>query len=248
MHVSFLTFFLGLFVSSSLLRAENYNKAIYETCLKFPKGGGYSVKKPAFEGLLKAVAHDGKTLKISPQVAQPSFCSAATYLVFLDVVQQYQAKGHLTLNQKELEALSYHEEADGVGFWGRWNSNGPGVAKIVKDLKIGVNFDNMEKAQPGDFMKLFWNEHIGKQEFGHLVIYLYHDAETVSFWSSNQPDGYGIKTIPRSKAHWAIFSRITTLKNLSKVDTLPEFDPFLVGMLNMDFTQDEVRRACEMQR
>jgi len=99
-------------------------------------------------------------------------------------------------------------------------------------------------------MKIFWNEHIGKKEHGHLVIYLSHhrdkdDQQFVKYWSSNQPTGYSIKTIPAKKIHYAIFSRITSYNNLTSISNLPKNDPFLADMLHKSFTRDQVRHATQ---
>lgn len=234
---------LSLLLLCTLACADSYNQQILTNLQsKFPAGGGYSVKETAFQALDKSMRLEGSRLQVHPQLATPSFCSSATYLVFLDTI-----KG-LDLKPTVLEQLLYHEEQDGEGIWGRWNANGPGVAKLFHDLKIGENFESYEQARSGDFMKIFWTEHIGKKEFGHLVVYLSHTADTVTFWSSNQPNGYGTKTVPRDKVNWALFSRLTKPKNLKYIPKLPNSDPFLVNMLKQEFTKDQVRAACGVSR
>lgn len=226
------------------LSGTTYNDVITHFIKTMPRDGGYSVKEEAFLAFQRAIKREENTLSLTPKTAQPSFCSSATYLVFLETVNHLQRSKHIRLSTSELEALNYHKEKDGEGIWGRWNANGPGVAKLFHDLKCGVNFQDIEAAKKGDFMKIFWSEEIGKKEFGHLVIYLRHDADTVTFWSSNQPNGYGEKTVPREKVKWAIFSRLTNGKQLKNVDNLPASDPFLVDMLKRSFTREEVIKAC----
>lgn len=56
------------------------------------------------------------------------------------------------------------------------NANGPGLAVLTKELSVGENFyikpekdylnhedyvKAWDQVKPGDFLKIFWNEHIG---------------------------------------------------------------------------------------
>ncbi|MGB0775453.1 MAG: hypothetical protein ACPGUY_06375, partial [Akkermansiaceae bacterium] len=116
----------------------------------------------------------------------------------------------------------------------------------------GVNFESYADAIPGDFMKIFWSNEIGKKEFGHLVVYLGTEqkkGETwVKFWSSNQPGGYGVKSVPQQKIKWAIFSRLTNLKNISRISKLPTKDVFLASMLTDSYTREKVRSMTGMEK
>ena len=81
-------------------------------------------------------------------------------------------RGDLRLNDETLDQLMIRGQRDGAGIWGRWNANGPGTARLFYELGLGRNFDDFEAAQPGDFMKIFWSEEVGRAEHGHSVIYL----------------------------------------------------------------------------
>jgi hypothetical protein len=52
----------------------------------------------------------------------------------------------------------------------------------------------------------------------------------VTFWSSNQPEGYGVKSVPRSKIKRAVFSRLETPNKLSAVLKMPRQDDFLASL------------------
>ncbi|MGJ8678427.1 MAG: hypothetical protein ACSHX0_12995 [Akkermansiaceae bacterium] len=245
-------YILLMLCSAPLLFGQSsFNEALLMQMNQMPRGGGYSVKKMAFDGIFKAVSSTEKDLVVRPELATPSICSSATYLVFMKTVMEYRARGLLKLNEAELRALCFKDEPDGEGFWGKWNSNGPGVAKLVDDLKLGRNFESYESARAGDFMKIFWTDEIGRKERGHLVIYLGQRVDAkgtamVRFWSSNKPNGYGVKEVTKDSIKWAIFSRVEKIKNLRKVDSLPHEDVFLKSMLIKDFTRDEVRKACDV--
>ena len=246
--------FLVIYVifSSLLYGGGAFQERLLEKVSEMASGGGYSVYRHAFSALDRAVSYQEGSLSVQPHLARPSFCSAATYVVFMAVVQDLIAERKVRLKDEELYLLDYKEEPDGYGFWGRWNANGPGVAKLVHDLKLGDNFEAYEKAEPGDLMKIFWTEEIGRRERGHLVVYLGQredekGQEWVKFWSSNKPSGYGAKEVKKETIKWAIFSRIHHPKRLDRIDRLDSYDEFLGQMLKRDFSRDEVRKACNVK-
>lgn len=215
------------------------NDLILEAMKKVPSGGGYSVGRRAFDHLTAAVALKDGRLAVEPRKARPSFCSGATYQVFLLAFQAWNKKHHVELSPALLRQLQVTGQPDGVGVWGRWNANGPGTGRLFRELEIGVNFQDEELARPGDFLKLWWNEHVGQKESGHSVIFvrwaLAPDGKTrtgVRFWSSNLPGGYGEKTVPLAKVKRMLFSRITHPTRLAEaLPSLPERDQFLAEML-----------------
>ena len=148
------------------------------------------------------------------------------------------------------EAMKGHFEdlllKDGEKVFGRWNANGPGTAKLFADLGCGVNFTSFESARPGDFLKLWWTEAIGGKERGHLVVYLGHNDQEVTFWSANEPGGYGRKSVRRTQIKHHLFSRLTRPSRLPRVTRLSSSDPFLADMLRRDFTWSQVVRECRV--
>lgn len=215
--------------------SPDFNSRILAAIRTMPTGGGYDGSDET-KNLLPTASHleNGK-LRIEADRAKPSFCSGATYLVLLKA-----------LDNGTRKLLPEFNHQDGHGVFGRWNANGPGSAKLVTDLGAGKNFTSWEEARPGDFLKIWWTDRIGGSERGHLVVYLGHDAESVRFWSSNQPGGYGIKTVPRRDCHRVLFTRVTRPEKFSGVGKLPSVDPWLARMLNEDFTWQEVVRKCRV--
>ena len=147
-----------------------------------------------------------------------------------------------------LEQLIIRNQRDGQGIWGRWNSNGPGTARLFYELGLGRNFDDFADAIPGDFMKIFWSPEVGKLEHGHSVIYLgmekKYGLDYVRFWSSNIPFGYGEKSVPRAKIIHAIFSRLETPENLARATGIPAVDPYLASLVSRRSTFEEAREKC----
>jgi hypothetical protein len=176
------------------------DKLIVQMIAKMPKGGEYHASRESTGKLAAAIRVKGDILDIDCQVARPSFCSSATYLLFVSVLEQLNKKKQLSFKPGVPEMLLVSGQHDGVGVWGRWNANGPGTARLFEELLLGNNFTSIDQAEPGDFLKIFWNDQIGSKEFGHSVIYLGRgDNGTVKYWSSNKKGGYGPAEVPQSK-------------------------------------------------
>lgn len=129
------------------------------------------------------------------------------------------------------------------------NANGPGMAKWAKDLGFGVNFTNISKAAPGDFLKIFWTDEIGAREFGHFVVFLGMDKDDsgkqmVRFWSSNQGMGYGVKSVALDSCKRLLFTRLTNPAALVKYKRLPEVDEWLASLLRQRVSASEMHRQC----
>ncbi len=224
----------------------DFNSSVLAAIKKMPSGGGYATTAIAAANFSKAAAVTEKgDLKIQHNVAVPSYCSSATFLVLLTAINDLSKDGTINLNPESKRALTILRQPDGVGIWGRWNSNGPGTARLFHELGAGENFMSIEKAQPGDFLKIWWNNEIGAKERGHLVVFIsQRESETgerfLRFWSSNIPEGYGEKEIPISKAKRMLFSRLTRPQNFSNAHRLPRKDDFLASMLTHSYTMQNV--------
>lgn len=252
MSIPIYTVVFAFFVSQVQGQKPSVNTAILQSIAEMPKGGGYAVNLAAAKGLRVSNAVRDQGLLIKPEFAQPSYCSGATYLVFLKTIQDLHQKGNIRLREADMEALLVKGEADGTGIWGRWNANGPGTAKLFHDLQLGSSFEDVSLADRGDFLKIFWKDAIGKKEFGHLVVYLSKRQDEdgqwwIRFWSSNQPEGYSEKEVKAERIQWAIFTRFQVPMNLSQISTLPQSDSFLADMLKKDFSRDQVRKAVGMK-
>lgn len=231
-----------------LTQAADLNALVLEQVRKMPSGGRYSVSHFA-KIKLESAAHfeSGKFFTI-PTAPYPSFCSGATYIVFIKTIEALRDHGELKLDFATLNQLIIRDQRDGEGVWGRWNANGPGTARLFHELGLGPNFTDFGQAQPGDFMKIFWNKNVGRLERGHSVIFLgtvkRPNGEYVRFWSSNIPGGYGEKEVPRSQIAFAIFSRLETPANLSRVNDIPGTDSYLGSLLRKKSNFAEATRMC----
>ena len=239
--------FLAIFtLTSRVSLAGDYNGLILEQIKQMPQGGRYSVSHFAKIRLQSSAHFESGKFFIVP--AGPSFCSGATYLVFIRTIESLRARGDLHLEYGTLEKLIIRDQRDGEGIWGRWNANGPGTARLFHELELGRNFDNFDQAKPGDFMKIFWSRQVGKNEHGHSTIFLgmenRPDGQYVRFWSSNIPAGYGEKSVPRSKIAYAIFSRLQTPENLARINNAPSVDTYLASLLRSRSSISEAGTKC----
>jgi hypothetical protein len=226
--------------------AGDCNSLILEQVNQMPQGGRYSVSHFAKIRLQSSAHFESGKFFILP--SGPSFCSGATYLVFIRTIEALRARGELHLDYPTLEKLIIRDQRDGEGIWGRWNANGPGTARLFHELGLGRNFDNFDQAKPGDFMKIFWSRQVGRNEHGHSTIFLgvenRPDGQYVRFWSSNIPAGYGEKSVPRSKVAYAIFSRLQTPANLARINSAPLVDTYLASLLRTRSSITEAGTKC----
>ena len=235
-------------VTAHVSFAGDYNTLVLEQIKQMPQGGRYSVSHFAKIRLQSSAHFESGKFFTLPSQASPSFCSGATYLVFIRTIEALRARGQLQLDYSTLERLIIRDQRDGEGIWGRWNANGPGTARLFHELQLGQNFDNFDQARPGDFMKIFWSRQVGRSEHGHSTIFLgmenRPDGPYVRYWSSNVPSGYGEKTVPRSKIAYAIFSRLQTPANLARINSAPFVDTYLASLLRTRSSIAEASAKC----
>jgi hypothetical protein len=226
---------------SIIARGADWNERVLAGVAAMPRGGSYAAGRLALANLSSAVEIRGGALSVEAAHATPSFCSEATYLVFLKAV------AGLRLDAATQEALLVRGQLDGNGIWGRWNANGPGTARLFQELGLGRNFESFEEARPGDFMKIFWSREVGRQEHGHSVVFLGCEerggVEMVRFWSSNLPGGYGEKAVPRAKIAYAIFSR---LEHPEALERLRELSPVCPYLSRLNGTRSSIPEARAM--
>ena len=239
-------FLILLFAATLAARAGNFNDVVLEQVRAMPQGGGYATTTSAHQALSSAARIVAGNVSILAGNAMPSYCSGATYLVFLKTLGELQRRGNLSIDRGLWTALFPLRLADGEGAWGRWNANGPGTPRLFFELGLGRNFTSFEEARPGDFLKIFWTDAVGQNERGHSVVFLGLETsdgvECVRFWSSNKPAGYGEKSVPRSKIARAIFSRLEKPENISRLSLLPARDAYLAGLLARNSSFAEARR------
>lgn len=219
-------------------QAQDWNESVLAAIRKMPVGGGYAVTSEAGRNFREAVAVDRGRLRVNARSAVPSYCSSATYLLLLEVINDAARQRAVGLDDAALTALAPRPAQDGHGIWGRWNAHGPGAAMLFHELGVGENFTAIDAARPGDFLKIFWRDAVGKSERGHLVVYLgrerREDGEWVRFWSSNQPDGYGDKWVHESKIARMLFSRLTDPSGFAHAAEIPRVQPYLASLLDTE--------------
>ena len=243
MRLYSLPILLAAFASSLSANAADFNAVVLEQIRVMPDGGGYATTREAHAALNSSVQVAGTTVGIQPAKACPSYCSGATYLVLLKTLHAAEKKGLVPPLGNVWASLAPKSSPDGVGIWGRWNANGPGASRLFHELSLGRNFTSYDEARPGDFMKIFWTDAVGKNERGHLVVFLGEEEKDgvphVRFWSSNKPHGYGEKSVPKSKIARAIFSRLETPANIQNLSTIPKKDAYLAGLLTHESSFSE---------
>ncbi len=85
----------------------------------------------------------------NPQLAQPSFCSSATYAVLVKALLMWDSQSRVSreawgkikpyvgiVDEINIQGIG---EDDGFGFWGRANANGPGIGVLVHELNAGYS-------------------------------------------------------------------------------------------------------------
>jgi len=228
--------------------AEDCNALVLDQIKQMPRGGRYSTSHFATIRLRSSAHFESGKFFILPTAASPSFCSGATYLVFIRTIEALRARGQLQLDFATLNHLIIRDQRDGEGIWGRWNANGPGTARLFHELDLGRNFTSFDQAKPGDFIKIFWSRQVGRREHGHSAIFLGTEnrkgKEFVRYWSSNVPSGYGEKSVPRKKIAYAIFSRLQTPANLARINNTPLVDTYLASLLRKSSSIDEAGAKC----
>jgi hypothetical protein len=241
--------FAAAILFSLIAHGADVNALVLEQVRSMPNGGGHAANATALARFAQAVAVQDGALCVQAAGTVPNFCSEATYLVFLKTIAALNFRPRL--EPAALDALLIGDrQPDGHGVWGRWNANGPGTARLFYEAGLGRNFDDFEQARPGDFMKIFWSNEVGRRERGHSVIYLGRGVqdglETVTFWSSNLPAGYGEKTVYRTRIAYAIFSRLEHPEALGRLPELPPIDRYLSQLTSSASSLSEVRSMTGM--
>jgi hypothetical protein len=248
LFVACLTFLAPCITAHAQLAPSPINQVVLAQIKTMPTGGKYSASRAATIRLQSAAHFESGKFFILPDSASPSYCSGATYLVFMKTIEALRDRGGLKLDYETLDALMIRGQRDGEGIWGRWNANGPGTARLFSELGIGRNFDDFEEAEPGDFMKIFWSPEVGREEHGHSVIFLGMEKKMgldyVRYWSSNIPFGYGEKSVARTKIVHAIFSRLYAPEKLTNISEAPRVDSYLASLLRVRSSYLEARAKC----
>ena len=96
-----------------------------------PDGGGYDSSQAAVDRLAASVKVVDGVIHQDLTVAKASFCSGATYLVFLRAVEMLRKNGSIKLTPQAVDLLADLGVKDGERVFGRWTANGPGPTRSV---------------------------------------------------------------------------------------------------------------------
>ena len=138
----------------------NWQHAVLAAIDSFPEHGGYYTgsrpndlfPKTTWRGLHEAfqMSATDERPTFDPMLAQPSFCSSATYgvlikaLLIWDTRHKIQRDAWRNMKPRVGIADQFNPDGvgqdDGVGFWGRANANGPGLGVLVHELGAGYSF------------------------------------------------------------------------------------------------------------
>lgn len=151
------------------------------------------------------------------------------------------------------------------------------MAELAHELGIGTNlyigtvgeyvnpWDRNEifaSLRRFDFMKIFWNNDIGKDERGHMVVVLGRSSQcdragyrvgTLRYWSSNGSHtdingGYGIKCVSENKIYRAVVTRIDRPWKLWNTEVMRPDDvcaPLAEIAADRNMTPEEMKRLVD---
>ena len=111
-----LAVFLGAArLSVGQIAPGKYNNVILDQIRAMPSGGKYSASRAATIRLQSAAHFESGIFSVVPDAASPSYCSGATYLVFIKTIETLRARGSLSLNYATLESLLIRNQRPVVG-------------------------------------------------------------------------------------------------------------------------------------
>ena len=231
-----------LLVTALTTRAGNelkvnpeWQRCILAAVDSFPHNGGYytggkpndKFKKTAWKGLHQAyrmTLADSRPV-FNQEMAQPSFCSIATYAVLIKALLMWDTQGKISreawLYMKPFVGIVdvmnpegfFH--SDGEGFWGRMNGNGPAVAVTVNELKAGVNFTAYRGAKTAANKEKPTEEYLSDEQWrNHEVWQKAVPGDLMKiFWNRDDDSGAiigdnGVKGEPQEHGHSVIFMGI----------------------------------------
>ena len=217
-------------------RGVDYNRMILDIVHNLPKGGGYNRDHPELP-LVSGLELAGRwEILVRHGHLATVLQSNRKLFLYGDVIRSLESATTLPDGTHLV---------DGQGPFWIFNSNGAGTAALLHHTGTGISFrdDALDYARPGDFLKLFWNQHVGASEQGHQVVYTGRRTiagrDMVCFWGSQHQgkkvrsgrgaeplyfsayddgkvyDGYGEVCRPRGDIMGMIFSRITCMEHLA---------------------------------
>jgi hypothetical protein len=94
-------------VALAQIAPGKYNNVILDQIRVMPAGGKYSASRAATIRLQSAAHFESGIFSVVPDAASPSYCSGATYLVFIKTIETLRARGALTLDYATSRVCSF---------------------------------------------------------------------------------------------------------------------------------------------
>jgi hypothetical protein len=204
---------------------DGYNREILKAIDIVQKsaidGGGYFIgikADPPESPIGYNLSLLGNKLLEAPR--KTSYCSGATYAVFIEALNLILADKQQNIPPNNIEAMRMQEpdgrrREDDVKFWGKWNTDGYGNhIALVQYAGIGKQI-SAEDARPGDFVNISW-----VKGGGHSTIFLgfyideHKDTNIVYFSSQKGTNGLGDQIVNINKVEELMFVRLTEPEKL----------------------------------
>lgn len=214
---------------------EQWQQCVLEAVGAFPHNGGYytgarpndTFKKTAWKGLHQAykMALADQRPEMDLQLAQPSFCSSATYCALIKALllwdKEHKISREAWLAMKPFVGIvdnmnpQGYYQSDGEGFWGRMNGNGPAVAVTIHELKAGYNFTAYRGAKTEAYKETPDERYLSDEEWRNNPVWqqaVPGDFMKI-FWNRDDDSGAiigdnGVKTDLQEHGHSVIFMGI----------------------------------------
>ena len=214
---------------------EQWQQCVLEAVDAFPHNGGYytgarpndTFKKTAWKGLHQAykMTLADQRPEMDLQLAQPSFCSSATYCALIKALLLWDKDNKISreawLAMKPFVGIvdnmnpQGYYQSDGEGFWGRMNGNGPAVAVTIHELKAGYNFTAYRGAKTEACKETPDERHLSDEEWRNNPVWqqaVPGDFMKI-FWNRDDDSGAiigdnGVKTDLQEHGHSVIFMGI----------------------------------------
>lgn len=214
---------------------QQWQQCVLQAIDSFPQNGGYytgskpndTFKKTAWKGLHQAyqmTLADQRPV-LNPSMAQPSFCSSATYCALIKALLLWDTD-HKISREAWLFMKPYvgivdimnpkgYFQSDGEGFWGRMNGNGPAVAVTIHELKAGFNFTAYRGAKTAECKETPTEQYLTDDEWRNHPIWqqaVPGDFMKI-FWNRDDDSGAiigdnGVKGDLQEHGHSVIFMGI----------------------------------------
>jgi hypothetical protein len=97
------------------VKTSAYNDLVLEIIDTMPLGGDYRASTDSIQKLEAAIKKEGNEITINSPFAIPSFCSSATYLVFVSTLENLNRQEKIHFNPGIPEKLLVTGQHDGVG-------------------------------------------------------------------------------------------------------------------------------------